>query len=149
MISAVKTIYQHLIAGRDQEVAFWVLISFLPTFVIVRVVVYLDAPIFIVVHGTHIHHLTYGIILLAIAGYLGLTVRTQRWRSWIAVFYGMGLALAFDEFGMWLNLRDDYWVRQSYDALLIILALLINAAYFSEFWQRLLRHIFHIPPVRK
>jgi hypothetical protein len=62
------------------EIQFWVLIPFLPTFVIARTVVYLDVPIFIVANGTHIHHLTYGIIMLSISRYMGLTVRAQRWQ---------------------------------------------------------------------
>ncbi len=139
MISVVKTAYQHLIAGRNREIQFCILMAFLPTFVIARAVVYLDLPIFVVVNGTHIHHMTYGIIILAISGYMGLTVRKQYWRPWIAVVYGIGLALAFDEIGMWLSLRDSYWVRQSYDVMLVILALLVIAIGFSDFWQRLER----------
>jgi len=144
LMHAAKTAYQYLVVGRKHEVAFWVLIAFLPTFLFARALVYFRVTIFIHVHGTHIHHLTYGIILLAIAGYLALTVRTPRWRPWIAAFYGVGLALAFDEFGMWLLLRDDYWIRWSYDAALIILALLINAVYFGDFWLRLLHHLFQV-----
>jgi hypothetical protein len=143
LMHAVKTAYQYLIVGRKHEVTFWILIAFLLTFVFVRALVYSGAPIFIHVHGTHIHHLTYGIFLLAIAGYLALTVKTPRWQRWIAAFYGVGLALAFDEFGMWLLLRDDYWIRWSYDAALIILVLLINAVYFRDFWFRLLHYLYH------
>ena len=117
------------------------MMTFLPTFIIARIVVYVGVPIFVFVRGTHIHHLTYGIILLAITGYLALTVQKPRRRLWVAGLYGVGLALAFDEFGMWLSLRDDYWVRWSYDVVLIIIALLINAVYFSDFWLRVLKQL--------
>jgi hypothetical protein len=36
------------------------------------------------------------------------------------------LGLTFDEFGMWVRLQDDYWVRQSYDAVIIVTLLLLN-----------------------
>jgi hypothetical protein len=53
--------------------------------------------------GVHIHHYVYGIFILAVAGYLALLFRGDRARSWIALLYGFGLGLTFDEFGMWIN----------------------------------------------
>src|SRR2546425_54436 len=67
--------------------------------------------------GTHLHHLNYGIVLLAGVGALLLFNRpTGRWLSVTSVLYGVGLALTFDEFGMWLHLNADYWQRASFDA---------------------------------
>jgi hypothetical protein len=142
VIRAIGTGYRRLIAHRKKEVAFWVLGAFLPTFLFARILVYLAPQIFVSVGGTHVHHFIWGILLLAVAGYLALTVQAASWRPRIAVLYGIGLALSFDEFGMWLHLQDDYWIRQSYDAVLVILALLINATYFDDFWLHLLRHLF-------
>ena len=141
MIRVVKTAYDHIIAQRKREIAFWILATFLPTFLVARIVVYLGIPIFIHVHGVHIHHLAFGIIVLAIAGYFALTVQTPKRRDWIAALYGIGLALAFDEFGTWVLLRDDYWIRWSYDAILIIAVVLVNAVYFADFWLHLLWHL--------
>ncbi len=100
--------------------------------------VYIAPGWFINVRGVHIHHLTYGIFLLAIAGFLSQNSEGPKYKTKIAILYGAGLALSFDEFGMWLRLQDNYWVRQSYDAILIILSLLINIVYFSNFWIRIL-----------
>ena len=41
----------------------------------------------------------------------------------ISLFYGLGLGLAFDEFGLWINLKDDDLTRWSYDGFLIIIGL--------------------------
>ena len=38
--------------------------------------------------------------------------------------YGVGLGLTFDEFGMWLHLDTTYWQRGSFDAVVIIAAVL-------------------------
>jgi hypothetical protein len=141
MIRVIKTAYDHIIAQRKREIVFWILATFLPTFLVARTVVYLGIPIFIHVRGVHIHHLAFGIIVLAIAGYFALTVQTPKRRDWIAALYGIGLALAFDEFGMWVLLRDDYWIRWSYDAILIIVVVLVNAVYFADFWLHLLWHL--------
>ena len=71
------------------------------------------------------HHLNYGIFLLAgIAAYLIFQSPTG-WRlHTAAVVYGIGLALTFDEFGMWLHLGGGYWQRASFDAVVVIAAAL-------------------------
>jgi hypothetical protein len=38
-----------------------------------------------------------------------------------AVIYGIGMALTFDEFGMWLHLGGSYWQRASFDAVVVLL----------------------------
>ena len=43
---------------------------------------------------------------------------------WAAILYGVALALTFDEFGMWLHLDTDYWQRVSFDAVVVVGALL-------------------------
>jgi hypothetical protein len=134
--------YRQLIAKRRNEATFWILIAFLPTFLIARAIVYLAPQIFLNAQGTHIHHFTYGIILLAVAGYLALTL-DRRWQRPIAVLYGIGLALAFDEFGMWLRLQDSYWVRQSYDAIGVITALLILLVYVRPNWGQMFHRTVH------
>jgi hypothetical protein len=53
--------------------------------------------------GMHIHHYVYGIFILAVAGYLALIFVGDRARLWIALLYGFGLGLTFDEFGMWID----------------------------------------------
>lgn len=41
------------------------------------------------------------------------------------MLHGIGLGLAFDEFGIWLHLRDDDPARWSYDGLLIVVGVII------------------------
>ncbi len=130
--------YQEILVKPRKHINFWILSSFLPTFLISRLMVYIAPNLFIKVRGTHIHYLTYGIFLLAIAGFLSQNLDSPKWKTKIAILYGIGLALSFDEFGMWLRLQDGYWVRQSYDAVLIILSLLISLVYFSAFWLKIL-----------
>ncbi len=142
LLRVIKILYRELVVERKHDADFWILLSFLPTFIISRLLVHNFPELFINIRGTHIHHLAFGIIILAIAGYLAQNITNHRYRPYIAIFYGIGLALAFDEFGMWLRLTDDYWVRQSYDAVLIISVFLINAVYFASFWIRLIKALF-------
>lgn len=70
--------------------------------------------------GLRVHHFTYGFFVLAAAGYLALIFNGPRAKYLIALLFGFGLGMAFDEFGMWLRLRDDDPVRWSFDGFNII-----------------------------
>lgn len=75
--------------------------------------------------GTHVHHLNYGIFLLvSVGGYLLFQRPAGRPLAASAYLYGVGLALTFDEFGMWLHLGGGYWQRASFDAVVVVAAVL-------------------------
>jgi hypothetical protein len=141
-IKALHRAYRELIANRVRQVPFWILVGFLPTFIIARTVVALVPGVSVHVHGTHVHHFTYGVFILAIAGFISL-VSPKRAQPWLAVFYGVGLALAFDEFGMWLRLTSNYHLGQSEDAMAGILAFLVIAVYFTGLLRRALHYMRH------
>ena len=108
-----------------------VLASFLFTFIAARILVIfimggkLPPELFFHVKGTHVHHLNYGIFLLSICGGYLIFARPMGKRlSFAAILYGIGLALTFYEFGMWLHLGGPYWQRASFDAVVTIEALL-------------------------
>lgn len=116
-----------------------VISAFLTTFIIARLYVYLVLghwlpDLLLTIKGVHIHHFAYGFVILIIVGLCFIIKRpephsrTFRWLTW---FYGIGLGFAVDEFGMWIRLEDDYWTRQSYDAVIIVILLLLNIAYFK------------------
>jgi hypothetical protein len=106
-----------------------ILVSFLFTFIAARLVVFLIMArkipdFFLYVGDVHVHHLNYGIFLLAgVGAYMLLVPAGRRARSVIASAYGIGLALTFDEFGMWLHLGGSYWQRASWDAVAVLAAL--------------------------
>lgn len=112
--------------------------AFLITFGLARLTVYLVLGkllpnFFLTVRGVHIHHFTYGVFILVLVGFYFIMRRPQlgsRAFRWCTFIYGMGVGLTFDEFGMWIRLQDNYWVRQSYDAVIIILLLLLNLAFY-------------------
>ncbi len=107
-----------------------VLLAFLVTFVAARLFVLVMAEGWLPnVHmswgETHVHHLSLGILLLAGVGAALLLLRVgEEGLRLAAVLYGVGLALTFDEFGMWLHLDDVYWQRASFDAVVVIAAFL-------------------------
>jgi len=95
------------------------LVGYLITYGIMPPMYYQPSP------GLHVHHFTYGVFILFLAGYLGLSVKQARAKFWVALLLGFGLGLAMDEFGMWLKLRDDEIVRWSYDGFNITIGLFL------------------------
>src|SRR5215467_7572419 len=89
------------------------------------------------VPGMHIHHYVYGIFILVIAGYLALTFRGDGVRSWIALLYGLGVGLTFDEFGMWLNPPFVRGVRGNTNGIAIVVIALLVAGILIPFKNRL------------
>lgn len=117
-------------AAQFRRTARLVFVAFLITFVAARVLVFLIMArrmpdLFLHVGGTHVHHLNYGIFLLSGSGaWLLFSRPAGRALSVAAVLYAVGLALTFDEFGMWLHLGGGYWQRASFDAVTVVAALL-------------------------
>jgi hypothetical protein len=106
------------------------LFGFILTFIAARTLVLLIMShrmpnLYFFLRGTHVHHLNYGIFLLAgVAAYLLFSARSDRDLRAAALGYGVAMALTFDEFGMWLHLGGSYWQRASVDAIIVVAALL-------------------------
>jgi hypothetical protein len=122
-------------------------IAFLLTFVISRVCVILIMTrrmpnLFFHAGGTHVHHLNYGIFLLAITAAVLLFAPWPRERRGLwALLYGLAMGLTFDEFGMWLNLGGSYWQRASFDAVIVVLTAFGLLAYAPR-WERVRSYHF-------
>jgi hypothetical protein len=106
-------------APAGDELARRALLAFVLTFIASRTMVLLIMArripnLYFFLHHTHVHHLNYGIFLLAAVGaYLLFRVRTSHALRRAAFAYGIAMALTFDEFGMWLHLGGSYWQRAS------------------------------------
>jgi hypothetical protein len=105
-----------------------------------------------VVAGTvHVHHMVFGVVLMAAGGVAGLAAPADSliWRALAAAVFGLGTALVLDEFALILHLRDVYWSnegRLSVDAVFVaagVTALLIIGA--SPVGVRNVADYHHIP----
>ena len=91
--------------------------------------------------GLRVHHFTYGVFILAVTAYLALIHTGSRAKYLISLLMGFGLGLAFDEFGMWLRLRDDDIARWNYDGFNIIIGFFFLVL-FARPGIRLLRRLW-------
>src|ERR1700735_781380 len=94
-------------AADSAQLARRALFGFILAFIAARTVVLLIMShrmpnLYFFLRGTHVHHLNYGIFLLAaVGGYLLLRMPSGDALRLAAIVYGIAMALTFDEFGMW------------------------------------------------
>jgi hypothetical protein len=78
----------------------------------------------VVAGAVHVHHMVFGVVLMAGGGIaeLAAPLHSLAWRGAAAAVFGLGLALVLDEFALILHLRDVYWSnegRVSVDAVFV------------------------------
>ena len=118
--------YTHYVFGAGREPLFFLLLSFLLTFVAVRTYTRIGRARGWrsgSVRGVHLHHLVPGIIACLVAGTAIIAFRPGG-DSMVALaaLFGVGAALTLDEFALILHLDDVYWTeegRSSIEATLI------------------------------
>jgi hypothetical protein len=128
-LASISSLYERAIVDTGREPEFLFFVAFLVTFGFIRTSAHMIRaqvkwwPGNVEVGGTHIHHLVWGIVTIMITGYVGVTIAPPSpWHEIIAVFFGIGMGLALDEFALWLDLKDVYWSeqgRKSIDAVII------------------------------
>ena len=133
--------YQRVLVDTGRAAAVWALIGFLVTFAITRGITRRirakkNAPVTnadkpddsggfsdIYIAGVHVHHQVWGILLVLLSGLLEFRYDPgSPWTEVLAALFGVGAALALDEFALWFHLDDVYWGedgRKSIDAILI------------------------------
>lgn len=125
----------HITRETAHKLARYALFSFIVTFILARIFVFMIMSrmmpnLYFFVGNTHVHHLNYGIFLLAaVGGYSVFRRPTGRKAEITAVLYGLAMGLTFDEFGMWLHLGGSYWQRASVDAVIVVAALFALVAF--------------------
>jgi hypothetical protein len=129
---------------------FPIAVAFLITFTGARLISHFSPDFFIrIIPDLHIHHYSYGFLVLAASGYLALVNNKPRDTYLISLLHGFGLGLAFDEFGIWLRLSDDSAARFSYDGVIILIGLfflIISAEAGVKAWQK---HILKREPKKR
>jgi hypothetical protein len=99
------------------------LISFIISFIIARIFTSLYPETVWAISGFHIHHFWYGLAMLAIGGWLGISIENERINRIAAILFGAGGGLIGDEVGLLLTLSAHaYWADFTYTFIIIFLA---------------------------
>ncbi len=148
--SSTRGLFRRLVVEQGAEPPFWILVGFLGALGGARLVVHLilkyhlEHQLFALVPGTdpnpvHVHHFNYGLILIASAGLAALGPLGRRALRGLALMFGIGAGLVFDEFALFWNLDPEYAQGLSMVAAGVAAAVLVQLIYFRRFWRALAR----------
>jgi len=105
-------------APRRETVLFNILSGFLGAFATIRLLTWsirgdrLPVGGDIVIGERHIHHFVPGIIIAFGSGGAALVTESEKLEEILALGFGAGVGLTFDESALLLDLRDVYWSRE-------------------------------------
>jgi hypothetical protein len=126
-------IYDEVVADHGRQRAFICLAAFLLSFLFIRTSARMTRrftwwPGGVETEGgVHLHHLVWGICLMLVAGFLGVSLDfSYPWGGILAGVFGVGAGLTMDEFALWTHLEDVYWTeegRSSLEAVAFVTAL--------------------------
>lgn len=129
-----SVLYEDIIR-RKKTAPFIVAVAFLLSFVAARLTV-LFGPSWLrlFIHDYHVHHFYYGFVLIAISNWIALTTNRQHMFNLAAAFFGAGLGLFMDEFGLLLTctspaLECNYYAQQTYDGILLLFGFFFAVIY--------------------
>jgi hypothetical protein len=105
---------------RRPNLSILAMVSFVASFIVARTFTILSPTTFLSGGGFHIHHFWYGIVLLAIGGWLGISYQSERIDRLAAILFGAGGGVLGDEFGLLLTL-ENYWTEVTYTFVIIFL----------------------------
>lgn len=125
--------------SRLLELQFLITVSFLITFTVSRAVVVVTGEskpsLELWIGNYHIHHFFFGILLLAISGWIGLVGSKNRYKYSSAMLYGGGLGLLVDEIGLLLT-WGNYWATQSYIFGVIVVLIFLSIILYEHMKER-------------
>jgi len=153
---SIRRLFLELVVARKRDLAFLTLVSFVATLLAVRLAVYLSFRFEVAPRSVLKAAYMTGFGSLVGSAFASLLTFRPGLRRWIAVFYGVGLALIFNELGVTLAFDIFYKdihtadpsvpfdVERLYErgaavhAIAIGLAILVQAAYLRRFYARVL-----------
>jgi hypothetical protein len=110
------------------------LLSFMVAFAGARVFTTFFPSAVLIGNGIHIHHFWFGIALLAVGGWLGISYNDKDTDRLAAILYGAGGGLIVDEVGLLLTF-GEYWTGLTYTFLIGFLAFVAILMLFYNYRQ--------------
>lgn len=150
---SARAIFRRLVTQRGEEPPFWMLVGFITSLGLARLVVFLilkyklEKQLFALVPGTdpnpmHVHHFNYGLLLVGAAGLAALFPFGRKVLRVLALAFGFGCGLIFDEFALFWNLNPEYAQGLSLIAAGLAGAALAQLVWFREYWKAIGRRVW-------
>jgi hypothetical protein len=99
--------------------------------------------VMIITQGIHFHHFWYGVIMISVAGWLGIAYSDERFDRIYAVVFGVGVGFVGDEVGLLLTF-DNYYSELTFDFFVAAIAFIILVALLLRYWKQIERDVFRL-----
>jgi len=151
---SIRRVWRALVVGRGRDLTFLTLLAFVLTLIAIRLVVYLAFRLDVAPRGTLRAAYMTGFALLVLSAATALLTFRPRVRRLVAIAYGIGVALIFNELGVTLafdiffkdihtpdpdvafDIERLYRRTAPLRAIAIGLVVLVQAAYLRTFYRR-------------
>jgi hypothetical protein len=107
------------------------LLSFVASFAITRTFTIMTPHTTLNIHHIHIHHYWYGVALLVVGGWLGISYKNDRIARLAAILFGAGGGILGDEAGFLLT--NNYWTSITYTLIIIFVTLVCVLVLFLRY----------------
>ncbi|MBS3781838.1 MAG: hypothetical protein KGY66_05260 [Candidatus Thermoplasmatota archaeon] len=140
---------------RRRSTPFLISVSFLAAFIAARLwVIYFEAAGTVtpevtytvgrnlVMGGYHIHHITYGIVLVSLSAWLAINYWSKNIARISSIMYGLGLGLIVDELGFIIGgIRPYQGDTEVFYVAIGVIATLASIVYFPAFYRAIRRDL--------
>jgi hypothetical protein len=149
-----RAMFRRLVVQQGAEPPFWMLVGFVVSLGLARLTVFfilhfhLEHQLFALVkdphdpNPMHVHHFNYGLVLIGLSGLAALFPFGRRALRLLALAFGFGCGLVFDEFALFWNLNPEYAQTASLVAAAAAAAVLVQLVWFRHFWGAMARRAF-------
>jgi hypothetical protein len=108
------------------------LLSFIFSFIAARAFTTFFPSTVLITSGIHIHHFWFGIALVAVGGWLGISYNDDETSRVASILYGAGGGLIVDEVGLLLTF-GNYWTSLTYAFLVVFLSFIAVILFFYRY----------------
>lgn len=126
-----------------QGLAFLALLSFVVGFSAARVFATVYPNVVVQSSGIHFHHFWYGLLMLVVAGWLGIASNRPEHDRAYAVLFGLGLGLIGDETGLLLTF-GDYRSELTYVVFVVGLGVAVMLFLAVRYWEQLRSELLQV-----
>ncbi|HEY6283289.1 MAG TPA: hypothetical protein VIW22_05125, partial [Nitrososphaerales archaeon] len=119
-----------------QGLAFLALLSFVVGFSAARIFATAYPSVVVQSSGIHFHHFWYGLLMVVVAGWLGIASNRPEHDRAYAVLFGLGLGLVGDETGLLLTF-GDYRSESTYVVFVVGLGVAFMMFLAVRYWGQL------------
>lgn len=120
----------------SQGLVFLALLAFVVSFFAARIFTTINPDVVVVSSGIHFHHFWYGLVLVIVAGWLGIASERPEYDRGYALAFGLGLGLIGDETGLLLTF-GDYHSELTYVIFVVGVSATVMALLALRYWPRI------------